>query len=307
MAAQDIVEPEHRECTDNTNVRAYCGTINNPTEDDYERMHSLTYDYVLYCNEIGDKNGTPHIQWYIYHDGKIRFKSLKKALPRANIRACNGNAQQNYIYITKQLKPGEQPHYEKGTIPRKGKRNDLDVVKECLEETGKMRSVVRVARNAVSVKMAECILKYTERERDFRPRIIWIYGPTGCGKSATAVRMCDEKPYFASNGKWFEGYDAHKCIILNDVREDFMPWRDLLDFTDRYGCKVQFKGGSRQLLAETMIFTSPYHPMNLYRSQVREDVIQFIRRMEQIIKLDYTAEFPKPEFPDGFLDDIEED
>lgn len=302
----EVEEPEKVECNTGTNVRAYCGTINNPTEDDYGRMRALPYEYVLFNDEVGEQ-GTPHIQYYIHHKPKIRFNALKKALPRAAIFACKGNPQQNYNYVTKCVADGDEPTYEKGTLPQQGKRSDLDIVKECLKETGKMRDVVRVARTPVSVKMAEYIIKYDERERDFKPKIIWLYGPTGCGKSANAVRMCHEKPYFASSGKWFEGYDAHKCIILNEVREDFMPWAKLLDFTDRYGYRVECKGGTRQLLAETMIFTSPYHPAKLFRSQTREDVGQFLRRISEIHKIDYSAEFPKPDIPDVDIYDDEED
>uniref|UniRef100_UPI0040488E22 hypothetical protein n=1 Tax=Shewanella sp. TaxID=50422 RepID=UPI0040488E22 len=54
----------------------------------------------------------------------------------------------------------------------------------------------------------------------------------------------------------------------------------LLRLLDRYPYQVETKGGSRQLLAETMIITCPFMPEEMYNG--REDIKQLLRRIDEI-------------------------
>lgn len=253
----------------------YCFTINNYTEDDITACKNLKYKYILLGNETGENN-TPHLQGYVNFKNQVQFNSIKKKLPRAHIERCKGTAIQNIEYCSKQsilFEDGEKPNIQ-------GKRTDLDIIKESISSTGKMRDVVLIATSYQSVRMAEKILEYHERKRDWKPEVKWYYGATGTGKSRKAYEECSD-PYTAGEtNKWWQGYDAHEEVIIDDFRKDFIKFHELLKLLDRYPYLIECKGGSRQFLAKKIIITSPYHPECIYEN--REDIQQLLRRIDKI-------------------------
>lgn len=110
----------------NSNKRAYCFTINNYTDSDIDGLMDLPVDYLLFSFEEG-KEGTPHIQGYVYHRNKILFSKLKKFMPRSYIDLAKGTFEQNYTYIVGpysdkkgKKKPFNPDHYEFGEKPHQG-------------------------------------------------------------------------------------------------------------------------------------------------------------------------------------------
>ena len=84
--------------------------------------------------------------------------------------------------------------------------------------------------------------------------------------------------------KWWEGYDGHKTVLLDEIRGDFCKFHEFLKLTDRYGIRVESKGGSRQLVANTILVTSAYHPADLWSTV--EDKSQLSRRISKILKFE---------------------
>lgn len=257
-------------------AKSYCLTINNWSQAEYDALVGLKYDYLIIGKEVG-ASGTPHLQCYVHYNNKLSFNTLKKKIPTAHIEKCKGSADDNIKYCSK-----DGDYAEFGTRPLgQGHRSDLDVVREMVRETGKMREVVMVASSYQSVKMAEQILKYHEKKRDWKPTVKWFWGPTGTGKSREAYRELGEDFYVClSTGRWFDGYDAHENVLIDDMRKDFMKFHELLRMLDRYAFAVETKGGTRQFLAKHIIITSCYHPATMF--DTREDVQQLIRRIDDI-------------------------
>lgn len=249
-------------------------TINNYSDDELQFCKQYECDYKLLAEEQGEQ-GTPHIHLYIENKLQKSFKKMKKEFPRANIQAAKGNAQHNKDYLSKQ-----KLILEEGIPKHAGKRTDLDDIKDILKETNKMREVVLVANSYQSVKMAEQILKYHEEPRNWKPEVLWFHGQTGTGKSKLAYEMCEEPYTCLSTGRWFDGYDSHEDVIIDDMRKDFMKFHELLRLLDRYAMKVETKGGSRQFRARRIIITSCHHPTSLY--DTREDIQQLLRRIDEI-------------------------
>lgn len=261
----------------NTRSRAWCFTLFNFTDEDETRIQGLECKYLVYGHEICPKTGTPHLQGFISFNLQKTFSAVQKLFPQGihlGMRKTSDFLASNYC-----KKDGD--YFEKGEFPQQGKRTDLDQIREVLKTTNSMRKVVEVAQSYQSVKMAEQILKYHEVSRAWKPEVYWFYGATGTGKTKLAYEMLGEDCYTClSTGRWFDGYDAHENVLIDDMRKDFMKFHELLRLIDRYAMRVETKGGTRQFLAKKIIITSCFEPQKMF--ETREDIRQLLRRIDKI-------------------------
>jgi hypothetical protein len=259
----------------------YCFTINNYNETDIELCKALRYDYLLLGFEVGDK-GTPHIQGYVELRFKQRLKALSKLLPRAHIESCKGTQAHNIHYCKK---GGD--FVEFGTPRKQGSRTDLDRSRYMASTDG-MRSVVQSC-SLQEIQVAEKFLTYCEPKRNHYTTVVWIWGPSGIGKSSyirEAVR--DKDVYWKSaDNKWWQGYDGHKVVVMDDFRASWCTFNKLLEILDNYPCTVENKGGSRQLLAERIYVSSIHPPELIYPDMVLqlEPIAQLTRRIDLSVNL----------------------
>lgn len=261
-----------------TKARKFCVTINNFQVEDIGRWDALVHDaaYSVRGTEVGD-SGTPHLQCYVRFVNPRSFDSIKKALPRAHIETAKGNDDQNRKYCTK-----DDPDAKETGSPNvgQGRRTDIDEVRAVLRQTSSMSEVMKVATSYQSAKMGELILKYDETPRPYRPRrVIWRYGATGTGKT---YGVYQEHPdvYCPISFKWWDGYDGHKTVLLDDIRGDYCKFHEILMLTGERPFRVESKGGSRQAMYDTIYITSPFHPQDLW--QTVEDKSQLLDRITEI-------------------------
>lgn len=86
--------------------KAWCFTINNPTEEDIPGYDSSKHEYLVYQLEQGQGSQTPHYQGYVFFKSKVEFNTVKKWLPRAHIAKAKGTPLQNRDYCTKEMDHG---------------------------------------------------------------------------------------------------------------------------------------------------------------------------------------------------------
>lgn len=265
-------------------LREWCFTINNWTQDEWNICANVKCKYIVFGEEVGELEGTPHLQGYVYFEhGKTRGATCKALGGRARVSARYPDSTPEFAsdYCKKLNK-----YFEKGELPHQGKRSDIDEIREFLQTTPKMRQVVNVAKSYQAVKLAECWLKYWEPIRSWEPKVEWFWGATGTGKTRKAHEIMED-PYVAKKGKWWEGYDAHANVILDDFREDWYTFDDFLKLLDRYEYRVECKGSSRQMLARHIIITAPQHPRDMFTSPfMTEDINQLLRRIDNIVKFE---------------------
>jgi hypothetical protein len=256
-------------------------TCNNYTE--HEKELALTHQakYILVADEVGD-SGTPHLHLYIEYANNKTFSSVKKLFPRSNIQVAKGSAADNKNYLSKCKLIRE----EGAPKQQQGARTDIVAVKDMIKEGSTLRDVIEISTSYQSIKIAEKLVVYYEPKRDWLPDVRWYYGPTGTGKTRTAydeLKALYGDVYFAMDTvNWWQGYDAHQGVIIDDIRKDFCKFHVLLRLLDRYPYQVETKGGSRQLVARTMIITCPVPPQELY--DTREDIDQLLRRVSIVKK-----------------------
>uniref|UniRef100_UPI004047C3B7 hypothetical protein n=1 Tax=Shewanella sp. TaxID=50422 RepID=UPI004047C3B7 len=242
---------------------------------------SLASSYLIYGSEVCPDSAKIHHQGYCEFETNRKLARLKKFDPSIHWERRQGNQAQAIDYCRKD---GNFTEFGEKKSVAQGKRNDLTEVRQLIKEGKGMKEVVEVANSYQSIKMAEIYLKYNEKKRDYAPEVQWFFGPTGTGKTRKAVEEAGDDYYMSSrNLKWWEGYDAHENVIIDDFRKDFCTFHELLRILDRYPYRLEVKGGSRQLLAKKIWITSCFHPRDVY--DTREDIEQLIRRINFISEL----------------------
>lgn len=254
--------------------RGWCFTLNNPGLG--HAYNAIKCQYLVVGDEVG-ASGTPHHQGYVYFAAQRSFAVVKKLLPEgAHIEKAHGSPQQAAAYCKK-----EKILIETGECPTQGKRKDIEIVRDMIADHRSLREITEEVSSYQAIRGAELLMKYHERKRDWLPEVYWFYGPTGSGKTRTAFAAANDPWVSGRDLRWWEGYDAHEDVILDDFRGDFCPFHELLRILDRYPYRIEVKGSSRQLLAKRIWITSPFPPERAYPN-CGERIEQLIRRITEI-------------------------
>lgn len=172
-----------------------------------------------------------------------------------------------------------------GNPPVQGKRNDIEIAKEALENNANMRDIIINAKSNQVIQFAQKHLTYFEKKRDWKPEIWWFYGPTGTGKSHKAHQMAGPDAHHqVKTIKWWDGYDAHENVIIDEIRGDFSTYSDILTLLDKYPFRIEVKGGYRQFLGKKIWITSNEHPSRIFKG-CGENLDQLIRRVDHIVRM----------------------
>lgn len=265
--------------------RNYFITLNNYTQDEYNAFLEEECRYLCIGKEVGAKSGLPHLHVIIIYENPKSWDALKKRHPRADIEKMKGTPSQARAYCVK-----EGDYTERGEIPKQGKRNDIIEIKEAVERGATMRDICTVASNYQTLRVGEIMLKYFEEPRNEDVFVEYYYGATSTGKSTLAYQKFEGKDFYVvSVDKWFEGYDGQKYVIWDEFRDDSIPYKKLLQLTQRFQCRVECKGSTRQFKGTHIIFTSSYHPAELYPF-IDEAKDQWLRRINIIKEFSYDKE-----------------
>jgi hypothetical protein len=258
-------------------IRRYTWTLHDPTPEDEAALKGLNVKYICYGRETCPKTGRPHLQGYLELKNAKTWTATKAfiGIERLHLLVSCGTAKQNRTYCVK-----DNDFYEAGDISKQGERNDLENIKAQIMGGMNVRTIIGECSSLQQIRVAEKLATYFEKPRDFKPTIKWYYGSTGTGKTRAAFEECED-PYVATGSiKWWDGYDGHPEVIIDDFRKDWCKFHELLKLLDRYEFRIEYKGGYRQMLAKTIIITCPYSPEDVY--DTREDVGQLLRRIDEI-------------------------
>lgn len=271
--------------------RSLCFTHNNYTEEDIEKWQNWDMiKYIVIGFEICPSTGTPHLQGYVEFRNSVKFTTLKNKFPTVHFEKRRKTAAQaaeyckksktkdiNYEHITD--KKGNKCVWEKGDISSQGARTDISDAIDIIIDGGKLNDVYPETR----IKYEKGLKSFAEslqKDRDFKPEVIWIYGLSGTGKTKKATEY--SKEYYIKDGtQWWDNYEHEETIIIDDF-DGRWPYRDLLRLLDRYKYQGQIKGGYCKINSKRIVITCEHHPDNFWDGN---ELTQVVRRLSEIIHL----------------------
>lgn len=303
-------------------ARAFCITINNPTDDDdlqtiYESEHErqlARMQFIVGGHEVGE-SGTPHLQVFVYFENGRTPLGIKrlKGFSRAHIQICHDRSP-GYSRAIDYCRKGEQSHEEwdesgvdganfgrharvfsYGQSPQQqGARNDITRAIEILQTNNFDLNRLARLEPEMYVRHYRGFEALRERldsnVRNSKTEVIWIYGPTGVGKSRFVGELMSaglDVYWKVPTHKWFNQYAHQPVMCLDDYRKGggYLLFNDMLRLFDRYPLQVEWKGGCTQFLSKYIIVTSCQSPTQLWDGQTDERIDQLLRRIEHTVEL----------------------
>lgn len=238
----------------NTRAKRWVFTLNNYTPEEENKLKELECEWLIFGHEHTEGDGTPHLQGAITFKDRVYFNKLQKMIPRAHIEMMNGQPSESKTYCTKE---DTATYFEKGTQPKdQGKKggaatkekwdNALAAAKQGNFEDIPSDLWIKYQRSFKQIysdaRMDPSMKEYTDA--DLKNHFLWLYGPTGTGKSHTAHRIAEELapgelPYLKDLNKWWNGYDHQKVTIIEEadpkrcehLASFFKKWADKWAFT----------------------------------------------------------------------------
>lgn len=235
-------------------------TLNNPTDNQIPATWKDKCKYITWQLEQG-ANGTPHLQGALSLLKPARLSGMKKLNAECHweVTRSEGKA---LDYVHKEETRLEGP-WTLGELAQ-GKRSDLLAVKEAIDNGASIKDVYQ-SHFECSARYGKFFKEYkrtTAKPRDFKTEVAVLVGPTGTGKTKFAQDNFPDA-YWLPQGKWFDDYDCHKEVIIDEFY-GWLPYSYMLRLLDRYPFMVETKFGHCQFVAEKIIITSNKHPKEWY-------------------------------------------
>jgi hypothetical protein len=223
--------------------------------------------YLLGQLERGEE-GTLHFQGYVQWESPISLATCKaRTVPSIHWEIRKGSHDQAVAYVTKEdtREPGSD-RYERGqAADNQGRRTDLEGIRQMVQD-GESLFAIWEEHFGSMLRYSRGVREYQllcTQQRNWTTFVIVRYGPPGCGKSRQAYELGGNDAYWKPNGKWFDGYDGQKRVVIDDFY-GWLPYNQLLNLCDRYPLNVETKGGTASFVADWMCFTTNSDPISWY-------------------------------------------
>lgn len=129
------------------------------------------------------------------------------------------------------------------------------------------------------------------KEAEPEPKEIVVYvGASGSGKSHHCWHDPDYRrsgykyPLLAENKVWFDGYEGEEVLWVDEFRGSVFPFGLFLQVTDKWGARVEVKGGSIETFFKKVLISTTVPPGEWYKncSNYLKNPKQLWRRLTKV-------------------------
>jgi len=276
-----------------TRKRGWVFTLNNYREHEVERFNEKLADkkvvrYAVYGFEICPKTGTPHLQGCME---MVHPKSLA-CMKREYAHRAHWEIREKPLQVAADYCKKDGDFREFGELPQgQGHRTDLD---DMAKEIANGKLVSEIAEDIDrggpmlyhQYGRTMNFLEDLRLRKQFRTKMtkgIWIWGPTGVGKSHKYLH--DFNPvthyHYPDDNGWWDGYVQQETVIISDFRGE-IPYGQMLKLIDKWPYAVRRRNREPMpFMSSLVVISSSLPPEKVYRKRDAEDDLkQLLRRFE---------------------------
>lgn len=240
--------------------------------------------YVAYSEETAPTTGTKHLQGYISFTNPKTLVQARAKLPGCHVETMLGSILQNETYCSKAgtlIEFGEKPvsNDNKGRAEKLRWQRAKDLAKQNKLDEIDADIFIRCYSTLKRIRS-----DYTQKPLPQDTICLWIYGPTGTGKShavETRFPNCYKKPM--DDLKWFDGYKDEDCVYLEDLDKYQVKWGGLLKrLADRWPMQASLKGSMAYIRPKYVVVSSNYAIDDIWTDPATLEPLQ--RRFVSILK-----------------------
>lgn len=275
-------------------ARLFCFT-NFDMNADYDKWFEdhANCSWLIIGDEICPETGKPHHQGACYFpnklatfknkEGKITSRKLLKDF--SHVEACVGSVNQNDKYCKK-----EGNFREWGKRPSQGNRTDLKGLKDKILDGSVSVDDIVLEDPEVYHQYGRTLNKIEDialrkKFRTWKTCGIWVYGPTGVGKTVLAFKNFSPETHYVkpSDGEWWDGYTGQEHVIFNEFRGCDLLFKDILAICDWAPFYVRRRGREPvPFLAKYVWITSSIPPEVAYGGacDTQDKIDQLYRRFD---------------------------
>lgn len=231
----------------------FCLTVFDTTVDQFKSIIDPITIHAVYQLEKCPTTGRLHIQAYIKTIEKYNFTELKLLLPESTHVEATKSPKAAIKYCSKPESRVDGP-FTKGISTKESKYN-------LLRERVRARDLQTIVNDDYGLYLRhrraildEIAMQNTPQAFD-HTRGIWLWGKSGTGKTQFVNNF---KPFWKPLNKWWDGYDAQRYCLFDDIDADIWKWavNYIKLWTDHYPVRGEIKGGFIHLVYEWFIITS---------------------------------------------------
>ncbi len=223
--------------------------------------------WIFYGEEKCPATGRQHLQGVLRLKGPCTLARIisKFNTRRAHLEIMKGTYTDSIKYCSKENKTTEH-----GKRPAQGQRADLVAIKKSLDEG---KSVNDIAQDDNTFpqwcQYRKALTEYVSmkaKPRSGMTKVIYVWGPTGTGKSHLAHTKGAQFVTYTKSG-FIIGYDPAKgsVVCFDDFTGQELPRKVFLNLFDKYPLRVNIKGGDVEWNPTVVYITSNVDPQTLYR------------------------------------------
>ena len=297
-----LAAPSVQGSSTNPRAKHWCFTWNNYPDNYEKIFSQLNdqqfFAWAFYGVEVAPTTGTPHLQGMISFKGQVYrntvYKAFKKmapmseTLPQLIIKSDKSTFQEGKDYCSKGQQPTDDWKKcgkdsmlfglgasvgEYGTMPLDQKTAGLKKIKDNYEATLKyaktgefdkiapehmIKHRANIKAIAKENKPMPADLNWAEGQQ---PNL-WIYGPTGTGKSHRARDLLKEfGPFYSKNiaNKWWDKYEDEESVLCEDIDLSHSYQGFYLKiWADKYAYPCEIKNSGDLIRPKRIFVTSNY-------------------------------------------------